>query len=77
MLEAIVLGIIQGVTEFLPISSSGHLILIPKIFQWSDPGLAFAAILHLATGGAIVIFLGETLVKYFWAWCKKRIVERG
>ncbi|NMC51202.1 undecaprenyl-diphosphate phosphatase [Candidatus Kuenenbacteria bacterium] len=61
MLQAIVLGIVQGVTEFLPISSSGHLILIPHIFKWQDPGLAFDAVLHLATGLAILFFFGKEI----------------
>ena len=54
ILQSIVLGIIQGITEFLPISSSGHLIIIPNIFNWSDQGLAFDAIIHLATALAKV-----------------------
>ena len=46
-LEAIILGITQGLTEFLPISSSGHLIIVPWLFGWESPGLAFDAALHL------------------------------
>src|SRR3990170_3402764 len=49
MLQAIILGIIQGVAEFLPISSTAHLILAPWIFGWDDPGLAFDVVLHLGT----------------------------
>lgn len=51
------MGIIQGITEFLPISSSGHLILAPKIFGWNEPGLAFDAMIHLATALAVAIAL--------------------
>lgn len=47
--EAIVLGLVQGLTEFLPISSSGHLILVPWLLNWEEPGLAFDAALHLGT----------------------------
>lgn len=48
-MHAIFLGLIQGLTEFLPISSSGHLILIPKLFRWPDQGLAFDIVVHLGT----------------------------
>ncbi len=56
-LQAIVLGIIQGITEFLPVSSSGHLIIVPKFFDWVDQGLAFDAIIHLATALVILLVL--------------------
>jgi undecaprenyl-diphosphatase len=59
-LHAIVLGIVQGATEFLPISSSGHLILVPKLLGWPDQGLAFDASVHLGTSLALLIyFAGE------------------
>lgn len=54
MFESAILGIIQGITEFLPISSSGHLILIPKIFNWTDQGLAFDVMVHLGTLVAVL-----------------------
>src|ERR1700739_2375774 len=55
--QAIVLGIVQGLTEFLPVSSSGHLILVPWLFKWQeDPGLAFDVVLHLGTLLALLIF---------------------
>jgi undecaprenyl-diphosphatase len=58
--HAIVLGIVQGLTEFLPVSSSGHLILVPRIFGWPDQGLAVDAALHLGTLAALVAyFRGE------------------
>jgi len=56
MLQAIVLGIIQGLTEFLPISSTAHLILVPYLLGWKDPGLAFDVILHLGTLTGIIVF---------------------
>jgi undecaprenyl-diphosphatase len=58
IVEAIVLGITQGLTEFLPISSSGHLILVPWLFNWEQNGLEFDAALHLGT--LIAVFV------YFW-----------
>jgi len=61
--QIILLGIIQGITEFLPISSSGHLILVPSIFNFGDQGLAMDAILHLGTLLAIVIYFHTDLTK--------------
>ena len=61
--QIILLGIIQGLTEFLPISSSGHLILIPSLFNFEDQGLAVDAILHLGTFLAIVIFFRTDLTR--------------
>jgi len=56
LIEAIVLGIVQGITEFLPISSTAHLILIPWLLGWKDPGLAFDVALHVGTLAAILIY---------------------
>lgn len=62
LLEAIVLGLVQGLTEFIPISSSGHLVLVPKALGWSHPGLAFDVLLHAASLVALLIyFSGELL----------------
>lgn len=62
LLKAAVLGIVQGLTEFLPVSSSGHLILVPRLFGWEDQGLAFDVGLH---GGTLL-----ALLVYFWRdWC--------
>src|SRR5574337_845643 len=54
--HAIVLGIVQGLAEFLPISSSAHLVLIPWFFGWDDPGLAFDVALHLGTLFALLVY---------------------
>ena len=58
ILQAVILGLAQGLGEFLPISSSAHLVLIPWLFGWEDPGLTFDVALHLGTLVAVVI--------YFW-----------
>lgn len=58
LIRAAILGIVQGLTEFLPISSSGHLILVPALFRWPDQGLAFDVGLHLGTLLALLV--------YFW-----------
>jgi undecaprenyl-diphosphatase len=61
--HALVLGIVQGLGEFLPISSSAHLVLIPWLFGWEDPGLTFDVALHMGTLLAVVL--------YFWKdWLK-------
>lgn len=60
--QIILLSIIQGLTEFLPISSSGHLILAPIVFNFEDQGLALDAILHLGTLMAILIFFRKELI---------------
>ncbi len=54
--QAIVLGAIQGLTEFLPVSSSAHLILLPWLLRWQDPGLAFDVALHLGTLLALLVY---------------------
>ena len=67
--EAIVLGIVQGLTEFLPISSSGHLRIVPELFGWSDPGASFTAVIQLGTMAAVVIFFWKDLWRITAAWC--------
>ena len=54
--QAIILAIVQGLTEFLPVSSTAHLALIPEIFHWQDPGLGFDIALHVGTLAAIFIY---------------------
>lgn len=67
-LQAIILGLVQGLGEFLPISSSAHLVLVPWLFKWEDPGLTFDIALHLGTLIAVVI--------YFWRdWL--RLLSKG
>jgi undecaprenyl-diphosphatase len=60
--QAVVLGIVQGLTEFLPISSSGHLILVPHVFGWPDQGLAFDAVMHLGTIAALLAYFRDELL---------------
>src|SRR3990167_10250651 len=61
--QAIILGVVQGVTEFLPVSSSGHLVIFPELFDWSLQDVAFDAAIHLATLLAMVIYFRDDLVK--------------
>lgn len=70
LLRAVILGAVQGLTEFLPISSSGHLILVPALFRWPDQGLAFDAGLHLGTLAALLV--------YFWRdWWEMALAGLG
>jgi undecaprenyl-diphosphatase len=54
LIQAIVLGLVQGLTEFIPVSSSAHLVLVPWLLGWTNPGLAFDTVLHLGTLGAVL-----------------------
>jgi undecaprenyl-diphosphatase len=60
-LEAIVLGLVQGLTEFLPISSSGHLRIIPAFLGWEDPGAGFTAVIQLGTMAAVLLYFRADL----------------
>jgi undecaprenyl-diphosphatase len=68
LLEAIVLGIVQGLTEFLPISSSGHLRIVPAFFGWEDPGAAFTAVVQLGTMAAVLLYFRVELARIGRAW---------
>ncbi len=59
LFQAVVLGIVQGLGEFLPISSSAHLVLVPWLFGWEDPGLTFDVALHFGTLVAIVAYFAK------------------
>ena len=62
LLEAALLGLVQGVTEFLPVSSSGHLVIFEHLLNhWHEPGITFEIVLHLATLLAVVIFFYQDL----------------
>ena len=60
--ESIVLGLVQGVTEFLPISSTAHLRIIPALAGWEDPGSSFTAVLQLGTLAAVLVFFAGDLL---------------
>jgi len=68
LFEAIVLGIVQGLTEFLPISSSGHLRIVPAIAGWEDPGAAFTAVIQLGTMAAVVLYFRNDLLNIARTW---------
>jgi len=71
--QALVLGIVQGVTEFLPVSSSGHLILVPRLFGWPDQGLAFDAAMHLGTLVALLAYFHVELIELLTGALARRL----
>ncbi len=79
LLKSIILGIIQGLTEFLPISSTAHLRVVPAFLHWADPGTAFSAVIQLGTMLAVIIYFWKDLSKIYGAlfsdlisWKKKK-----
>ena len=69
-LQATVLGIVQGLTEFLPISSSAHLLIVPRLLGWDDPGAAFTAVIQLGTMAAVLIYFWRDIVRITWTWLR-------
>jgi undecaprenyl-diphosphatase len=66
LFQALIMGIVQGLTEFLPISSSGHLIIVPFLFGWTDPfidSLAFSVMLHIGTLAALLVYFRADWVR--------------
>ncbi|MCR4941433.1 MAG: undecaprenyl-diphosphate phosphatase [Campylobacter sp.] len=75
LIQIIVLSLVQGISEFLPISSSAHLVFVPSLFGWQDQGLAFDVAVHVGTLGAILFYFRKdllTLIKDFFASIKQR-----
>jgi undecaprenyl-diphosphatase len=70
--EAVVLGVVQGLTEFLPISSSGHILVVSAMFGWDDPGAAFTAVTQIGTETAVIIYfwndIWRIVTKWFRSW---------
>jgi undecaprenyl-diphosphatase len=69
--EAIVLGLVQGLTEFLPISSSGHLRIVPALVGWDDPGAGFTAVIQLGTMAAVLLYFRDDLWRIVTAWLRE------
>jgi undecaprenyl-diphosphatase len=68
--EAIVLGLVQGITEFLPISSTAHLRIVPALAGWEDPGAAFTAVTQLGTMAAVLLYFRSDLSRIARAWLR-------
>ncbi|MEQ6899703.1 undecaprenyl-diphosphate phosphatase [Nocardioides sp. YIM 152588] len=67
-LQAIFLGVLQGLTEFLPISSSAHLRIFPELFGWGDPGAAFTAVIQIGTEVAVLLYFWRDIWRIARAW---------
>lgn len=68
ILQCAILGLLQGLTEFLPVSSSGHLVIVQTLFGWQDPAIAFDVMLHLATMAATMVYFRKEILNVAAAW---------
>ena len=68
--EAIVLGALQGLTEFLPISSSAHLLIFSQFFGWTDPGAAFTAVSQIGTELAVIVYFWRDITRIVGTWSR-------
>ena len=74
LLQLIVLALSQGLTEFLPVSSSAHLILGSKLLEWPDQGLVFDVATHVGTLLAVLFYFRKMLWQMAEAWLSKRVI---
>ncbi len=75
ILEAVFLGIVQGLTEFLPISSSGHLRVVAAFFGWEDPGAAFTAVSQIGTELAVLVYFRHRVWRIISTWTRSLFVR--
>ena len=68
--EAIVLGLVQGITEFLPISSSAHIFVVSQLLGWQDPGAAFTAVSQIGTELAVIVFFRRDIARIISTWAR-------
>lgn len=76
IVQAILLALVQGLTEFLPISSSAHLILVPRLLGWSDQGLAFDVAVHMGTLIAVVWYFRSDLRDITRSWLRSLVTRQ-
>jgi len=76
LFEALILGLVQGLTEFLPVSSSGHLRVMSAFFGWPDPGAAFTAVSQLGTELAVLIYFRQRIWAILSTWSRS-LFDRG
>src|SRR4028119_785009 len=72
-LKAVFLGVLQGLTEFLPISSSAHLRIFPELFGWEDPGAAFTAVVQIGTELAVLIYFRRDIWAIATTWLRSLV----
>ena len=70
IIQAIILGLVQGTTEFIPVSSSGHLVLVPWLLGWESPGLVFDTVVHLGTLVAVLAYFWRDWLGLISAWLR-------
>jgi undecaprenyl-diphosphatase len=70
LFQAVFLGILQGLTEFLPISSSAHLRIFPELFGWEDPGAAFTAVVQIGTEAAVLLYFWRDIFRIGSTWVR-------
>jgi undecaprenyl-diphosphatase len=75
--QAVVYGVVQGLTEFLPISSTAHLRIVPAFLTWDDPGTAFTAVIQLGTMAAVVLYFWRELLQVSVAWVRGLVDKSG
>src|SRR5690625_2256277 len=74
--QAVVLGVLQGLTEFLPISSSAHLRIFPELFGWEDPGASFTAVTQIGTETAVILYFAKDIGRIIAAWFQSLFAGR-
>jgi len=76
IIEAIVLGLVQGLTEFIPVSSTAHLLIVPSILGWGDPGAAVSAVIQFGTLLAAIIYFFRDIVRLIAGFFRGLITRR-
>lgn len=70
LFQALILGLVQGLTEFIPVSSSGHLVIVPALLGWPEPSVAFDVFLHGATLLAVIVYFRQELIQLATGWAQ-------
>ena len=77
LLQLVVLSVVQGITEFLPVSSSGHLVLVPLLARWTDQGLDIDIAAHVGTLGAVLVYFWRDLWRIWRRYLRPLRHARG